>query len=191
MYNDRSTAHARVETRTTEAAPGTSRLMSRPAFSALTGVVLAASLSAVAVPAATATTAPSTADSKSCKFRDKSLYPGSALGPKWRYGEVELSFEVCGQNHDNWKHEVTKKQVNGTGKSLGFFIDGVSLKPVTDTASKRVYRMSVDAASCVPKVGWPCYRTYGMKASLHVYESGKIKVTNKNVPLGMALHNTQ
>ncbi|GAA0943431.1 hypothetical protein [Virgisporangium aurantiacum] len=132
--------------------------MKRRIAAFLASVAVMVALSMVVLPSSPAQAAPS------CIFPTISLYPGEA-GPNLRYGEVSVSFVVCNNRspHD-WTADVTKSQVNTTGKNLGFFIDGVNIRTTFIGDYSRYWTLTVNASTCVPRVGWPCHATYTLTA---------------------------
>jgi hypothetical protein len=102
------------------------------------------------------------------------FYPGSAA-TKARFGEVDYFFEVCDNlPHTSWTAKTTKKQTNGTGEAMAFFIDDASVvKTKTghiDTVIGRVswanYEANIYWKKCLPWVGHPCTQSGRFKIDI-------------------------
>lgn len=147
--------------------------------------VLTALLSMVAL----VLVSPASAQAASCSYPTFKYYPGSPTS-KLRYAEVDFSFSVCSSGGpSSWSASVTKTQVNSTGKNLGFFIDGTSLRTTSSNSAYRYELGTISASSCLARVGWPCYRSYSF--SMHFQLSGtKVKAYGVQVPGGLALFTT-
>ncbi|MFD3580697.1 hypothetical protein [Streptomyces sp. NPDC058644] len=116
----------------------------------------------MAVPTASAT--PSTA--QACTYSTISQFPGSWVG--YRYGQVDVSFALCGTDPAGWNATVTKSQTNSTGNNLGFFIDSSSVFPVASSDRDKTFRLQINHKSCVPRVGYPCYGTGSMTKDYYI-----------------------
>jgi hypothetical protein len=134
------------------------------------------------------------AEAPSCSNPTFSVYPGSATG-RMRYGRADFHFDGCNnQQPQDWKASVTASKTNSTGKNLGFFIDGTSIKTVHVGDGYAEFEGNISGATCTPRVGWPCSRSYDFKVKFRMEpnRSGTPYVTmgDRSAPIGMALFDT-
>jgi hypothetical protein len=129
-----------------------------------------------------------------CTYPTFRVFPGSATG-RVRYAEVNFSFEACSdQSPSSWVGKVTRQAVNSTGKNLGFFIDGVFVRTDASGSSYKWFTGIINASTCVPRVGWPCSRSYTFTAQyqLSLDRFGNVQAYQGalSAPIGMALFTT-
>ncbi|TWP54012.1 hypothetical protein FKR81_00090 [Lentzea tibetensis] len=157
--------------------------MSKLLASAL-GALTLASLVLVAAPATNASAA-------GCTYPTYSVYPGSATA-QLRYGEVRFSFAAC--DPASATAVVSRQAVNATGKNLGFFIDNVTIRPVASGGWYKDFEGVISASTCVPRVGWPCSRSYTFTAQYRVtvdrFGNPQVYQGQLSAPIGMALFTT-
>jgi hypothetical protein len=107
-----------------------------------------------------------------------------------RYAEVDFSFGVCSHTSpSSWSTSVTKAQVNSTGKNLGFFLDGTSLRTTSSNSSYRYVQGLISASTCLPRVGWPCSRSYTFSVRFQMGRTS-VKAYGVQAPGGLALFTT-
>ncbi|MDG4857056.1 hypothetical protein P8605_02585 [Streptomyces sp. T-3] len=137
-----------------------------------------------------------------CQQKTIRVYPGDALPPYLRYGEVDFNVTVC-PNQDASEWDTTASAAtNGTGNTVGYYLESASLRTVATGENKKnhnaSYQGSFTLKDCVPGVGWPCTRTYRVKvgfALLAYKKSGKVSTVyggaiKSTMPRGLKLHRT-
>lgn len=152
----------------------------------------------VVIAVAPASVAP--AHAAECATPTFKFYPGSTLG-KVRYGETNFSFDVCTDATPSAWKATANVSTNSTGKNLGITFDNATITPVSTGANSRIYEGKFRSSSCVPRVGFPCYRsgTYTVRfAASSVRQvnprdtvpNPSVVVLSSSAPLGLTLYTT-
>lgn len=129
------------------------------------------------------------AQAATCKHPTFKFFPGSPTS-KLRYAEVNFSFDVCSNTAPmSWGASVSKARTNSTGKNLGFFLDGTTIRTTSSNSSYRYMQGVISGSSCLARVGWPCYRSYTFHVRFQLSRTG-VKAYDIRVPGGMALFRT-
>jgi hypothetical protein len=110
----------------------------------------------------------SPASAASCTYPRFQYFPGSSLPPYLRYGEVDFSFEACGDAIGSSTAQVAAQGTNATGDNLGFFLNGVSIVPNGSGSYYKDFIGVIGAKTCTPRVGWPCSRSYSFSVQFRV-----------------------
>lgn len=137
-----------------------------------------------------------------CKPAHVKVYPGDALPPSWRYGEVDFEVTVCPkEDASSWETGATAT-TNKTGTVAGYLVKSAGLRVIASNENKQnrnaSYSGSFVLKDCVPYVEWPCARTYKVEVGFALIadkKSGKVRIVyggaiDSTVPRGLTLHRT-